>query len=64
MVDARDQGKRILITSHVLSFVEELADEVVFLLEGKIYFKGTLQELKARTSSSDLEHSIASILEP
>ena len=64
LVDARDQGKRILITSHVLSFVEELADEVVFLLEGKMYFKGTLQELKARTSANDLEHSIASILEP
>lgn len=64
LVNARDRGKRILVTSHVLSFVEELADEVVFLLDGKIFFKGTLQELKARTSARDLEHSIASILEP
>ena len=64
LVDARDKGKRILITSHVLSFVEELADEVVFLLEGRIYFKGTLKELRAKTSTQDLEHSIAAILEP
>ena len=60
----RQKGKRILITSHVMSFVEELADEIIFLLEGKIHFKGTLSELKERTAALDLEHSIAAILEP
>ncbi|HAV53895.1 MAG TPA: copper ABC transporter ATP-binding protein, partial [Aequorivita sp.] len=42
----REKGKTILVTSHILSFVEEIADEIVFLLEGKIYFKGTITELK------------------
>ncbi|HQU57362.1 MAG TPA: ATP-binding cassette domain-containing protein, partial [Chitinophagaceae bacterium] len=36
----KEKGKTILITSHILSFVEEVSDEIVFLLEGKIYFKG------------------------
>jgi Cu-processing system ATP-binding protein len=56
------KGKTILITSHIMSFVEEIADEIVFLLEGKIYFKGSIPELKAKTNQPDFEHAIASIL--
>lgn len=56
------KGKTILITSHIMSFVEEVSDEVVFLLEGKIYFKGCISELKTKTNQPDFEHAIASIL--
>ncbi|TYB76081.1 ABC transporter ATP-binding protein [Bizionia saleffrena] len=56
------KGKTILITSHIMSFVEEVSDEIVFLLEGKIYFKGTISELKNKTNQPDFEHAIASIL--
>jgi len=55
-------GKTILITSHIMSFVEEVSDEIVFLLEGKIYFKGSIQKLKESTNQPDFEHAIASIL--
>jgi len=58
----REKGKTLLVTSHILSFVEEVADEIVFLLEGKIYFKGTIPELKSKTDQPDFEHAIASIL--
>ena len=56
------KGKTILITSHIMSFVEEVSDEIVFLLEGKIYFKGTISDLKTKTNQPDFEHAIASIL--
>lgn len=58
----KEKGKTILITSHILSFVEEISDEIVFLLEGKIYFKGTISALKTKTDQPDFEHAIASIL--
>lgn len=58
----REKGKTILITSHIMSFVEEVSDEIVFLLEGKIYFKGSISELKNKTNQPDFEHAIASIL--
>ena len=58
----KKKGKTILVTSHILSFVEEISDEIVFLLEGKIYFKGSISELKAKTDQHDFEHAIASIL--
>ena len=58
----KQKGKTILITSHIMSFVEEIADEIVFLLEGKIYFKGGIPALKTKTEQPDFEHAIASIL--
>ena len=58
----KEKGKTILITSHIMNFVEEIADEIVFLLEGEIYFKGTIAELKEKTAQPDFEHAIASIL--
>ena len=59
----KEARKTILITTHIMSFVEEMADEIVFLLDGKIYFKGTVQELQEKTEQRDLEHAIANILE-
>lgn len=59
---ARNQGKTILITTHIMSLVDEIADEIVFLLDGKIYFKGSVQELKKQTEEEDLEHAIANLL--
>ncbi len=58
----KEKGKTILITSHIMSFVEEIADEIVFLLEGKIYFRGSIPALKTKTEQSDFEHAIASML--
>jgi len=56
------KGKTILITTHIMDFVESMADEIVFLLEGNIYFKGTVDELKKKSDRNDLEHAIATIL--
>lgn len=60
--DEKSKGKTILITSHIMDFVEEISDEIVFLLDGKIYFQGTVVELKNQTGKPDLEHAIAAIL--
>ena len=60
--DAREKGKTIIITTHVLELVEEMADEIIFILEGRVYFQGTLYELNQATGQSDLLHSMARIL--
>tara|TARA_R110002124_G_scaffold87407_1_gene225031 strand:+ start:52217 stop:52927 length:711 start_codon:yes stop_codon:yes gene_type:complete len=59
----KEKGKTILITSHIMNFVEQVANDIVFLLEGKIYFKGSITELKTKTKQPDFEHAIASILQ-
>ncbi len=60
--EEKEKGKTILITSHIMSFVEEIADEIVFLLEGKIYFRGTLSTLKQQTNQQNLGRAIAQLL--
>lgn len=60
----REKGKTILITSHIMSLVEELSDEIVFLLEGKIHFRGTAGALKSAAQTSDFDEAIAQILKP
>ncbi|HMB61705.1 MAG TPA: ABC transporter ATP-binding protein [Eudoraea sp.] len=57
----KSTGKILLITSHIMQFVEEVADEIIYLLEGRIYFKGSIAELKTRTGQTDFERAIADI---
>ena len=62
ILEAKAKGKLILITSHIISFVEEMADEIIFLLEGVIYYKGSLEGLNHKTEESNLERAIAKLL--
>lgn len=57
----KEKGKTILITSHIMQFVEEIADELVYLLEGRIYFRGTPKDLKDRAQTDNFEKAIASL---
>ncbi len=57
------RGKTIILTSHNMSDVEELSDNIVFLLDGVVYFQGSTDELKAHTGESNLERGIARMME-
>ena len=56
-----ESGKTILFTTHIIRLVEELAEDIVFLLEGKIYFQGSVKEMVSQQNAPDLEHAIADI---
>jgi len=58
----KSEGKMILFTTHIMSLVEELAQEIIFILEGNIYFQGTLNDLITKSGESDFEHAIAEVL--
>ncbi|MDM1045847.1 ABC transporter ATP-binding protein [Myroides sp. 1354] len=62
IIKEKQKGKTILVTSHIMSFVEEISDQIIFILEGKIYFKGTIEELKLTTKQDNFEHAIANLL--
>lgn len=61
--EKKAQGKTFLVTTHIMSLVEEIADELIFLLEGKVYFNGTYQEMLEAEKEENLERAIANILE-
>jgi Cu-processing system ATP-binding protein len=58
----RDAGRTFILTSHVLSELEELADRITFLLDGVAHFSGTQDELMTRTGEPTLERAIASLM--
>ncbi|TWT04433.1 ABC transporter ATP-binding protein [Planococcus sp. CPCC 101016] len=51
VLDAKKQGKSILLSSHILSEVEKLCDKVAIIREGKIIETGTLKELRHLTGT-------------
>ncbi|MGB5701060.1 ABC transporter ATP-binding protein [Muriicola sp.] len=59
--EEKSKGKTILISSHIMQFVAEIADEIIYLLEGQIYFKGGVADLQKKTGQHNLEHAIAAI---
>lgn len=58
----REAGRAVVITSHILSELQELADLVVFLHEGQIAWSGTLDTLLIDTGMATLERAIAHLM--
>lgn len=63
LVRARtEQRAAVLLTSHVMAEVEELADDLVYFVEGRVRFHGTLDELRLRTGERKVERAVARLL--
>jgi Cu-processing system ATP-binding protein len=60
----RSAGRTFVLTSHVMSELEELADDVTFVLQGRVLFAGALDELKRVTRQLTLERAIAALMSP
>ncbi|OYV64792.1 MAG: hypothetical protein B7Z72_12840 [Gemmatimonadetes bacterium 21-71-4] len=58
----RKLGRTCLITSHVLSELEELVDDVVFLLDGGVRFAGPVADLKRTTRQVTIERAVAELM--
>lgn len=58
----RAKGTTVFITSHVLPELEELADDVLFLAEGRAAWAGQVDTLKRRTGEPTFERAIARLL--
>ena len=58
----RKKGKLILITSHIMSEVEEVADEIMCLVDGSVKFYETIADLKQQTNEERLSRAIAKIM--
>jgi Cu-processing system ATP-binding protein len=58
----RDEGRTIVLTSHVMSEVEELADVVIYLLDGRVQFEESVATLLAGTGEATLERAMARMM--
>ena len=58
----RNQGKCIILSTHIMSEAEKLCDRIAIIHNGTILCCGTLEELKKKTGKTDLEDIFFSIL--
>jgi Cu-processing system ATP-binding protein len=55
-------GKTFLMTSHIMSELDELADDIAFINEGRVAFSGAVSELKRVTRQSNIERAVAEMM--
>lgn len=58
----KSKGKLILITSHLLSELDDLVSEIVFMQEGGIKFHKSVHQLKEETQENKLSKAISKVL--
>src|SRR5688500_5865475 len=58
----RSAGKTFILTSHIISELEELAEDVAFLHEGRVGFSGPVSELIRTTRQETLEQALAAMM--
>ena len=59
----KEAGKTMLITSHIMSELEQLVEHVIFILEGEIKYYGRIDELLKVNRQERLEGAIAKLME-
>lgn len=62
IIKEKQNGKLILITSHLLSELDDLITEIIFMQEGNLLFHKKIEELKEDTNEDKISKAIAKIL--
>ncbi len=62
IIREKEKGKLILITSHLLSELDDMITQIVFMQEGKIHFHKTIADLLESTAEVKISKAIAKIL--
>jgi len=55
----KSEGASVVIITHIISSFEDIADRLIYFLEGRIKFVGEIESLKCITGENDLERAIA-----
>lgn len=62
IIKEKEKGKLILITSHLLSELDDLVTEIIFMQEGNLQFHKTVSQLMQHTGEQRIAKAIASVL--
>lgn len=62
IISEKEKGKLIIITSHVLSELDDLVTQVAYMVEGKLKVHKQLETLKSETGERKLSKAIASLM--
>lgn len=62
IIKEREKGKLILITSHLLSELDDMISQIIFMQDGKVHFHKTIADLLESTNEQKISKAIAKIL--
>lgn len=62
IIKEKTKGKLILITSHILSELDDLVTQVIYMQDGKICFHKNIDELMVETGQEKLAKAIAHVM--
>ena len=62
IIQEKKNGKLILISSHILSELDDLVTQVIYMQDGTLCFHKTIEQLKADTGEEKLAKAIAHVM--
>lgn len=62
IIKEKAKGKLIMITSHILSELDDLVTQVIYMQDGKLLFQKSIDELRADTGQEKLSKAIATVM--
>ena len=62
IIKEKEKGKLIVITSHLLSELDDLITEIIFMQDGEVYFHKKIASLLEETNETKISKAIAQIL--
>lgn len=62
ILEEKTRGRLIIISSHILSDLDELTTDMVYIFEGKVHYNNTIHALKEETREKKLGKAIATMI--
>jgi Cu-processing system ATP-binding protein len=62
IIKEKEKGKLILITSHLLSELDDLITQIIYMQDGTVHFHQTIADLLESTNEQKISKAIAKIL--
>ncbi len=62
ILSVKHAGKLLLVSSHILSDLDEISTEVVYIFEGKVQYSNSIETLKEETGEKRLGKAIANMI--
>jgi len=62
IIAEKEKGKLVMITSHILSDLDDLVSGIIYMQEGKIIFHKSIEDLRRDTGEERLVRSIAQVM--
>lgn len=62
ITEEKSKGKLLIISSHILSDLDELSSDMIYIYEGKVHYNNTIRALKDETGETKLGKAIATMI--